>query len=67
MPRAITSCGATRLSERPSIVTSPAVSSISFEIARSSVVLPAPLGPITATDSPALTSRLTPNRAWNDP
>ena len=37
------------------------------EITRISVVLPAPLGPITPTASPALTSRLTPNSAWKVP
>ena len=43
---------------------SPLVASISLEMTRSSVVLPAPFGPITATASPALTSTLTSNSAW---
>src|SRR5258708_21098641 len=64
MPRATTSYGGTAFRLLSSRKTSPCVDSISLEIRRSSVVLPAPLGPITATDSPALTSRLTPDSAW---
>ena len=67
MPRPITSCAGSSFRRAPSIVISPALASISLEIARSNVVLPAPLGPSTATDSPARTSRLTSKRAWNDP
>ena len=37
------------------------------EMTRSSVVLPAPLAPITATASPALTFMVTPNSAWKPP
>jgi hypothetical protein len=37
------------------------------EITRIRVVLPAPLGPITPTASPALTSRVVPNSAWKVP
>ena len=33
----------------------------------SSVLLPAPLAPITATTSPALTVSETPNNAWKSP
>ena len=33
----------------------------------SSVLLPAPLAPITATTSPALTRSETPNSAWKSP
>jgi len=47
------------------MVISPAVASISRETTLSSVVLPAPFGPITATVSPALISRLKSNSAWN--
>ena len=39
----------------------------SFEITRSSVVLPAPFGPITATASPASTWSETSNSAWKVP
>ena len=46
---------------------SPRLGSISLEMTRSSVVLPAPFGPITATVSPACTSRLTSNSAWKLP
>ena len=45
----------------------PLVGRIRPEITRISVVLPAPFGPITPTASPGLTSRLTPNSAWNVP
>src|SRR5687768_11772338 len=37
------------------------------EIARMTVVLPAPFAPISATTSPSLTLRLTPCRAWIRP
>ena len=45
----------------------PAVGRIRPEITRIRVVLPAPLGPITATASPAFTSSETPNSAWKLP
>src|ERR1044071_1962625 len=67
MPRPTTSWGGTRFKDFFSKRISPAVGSMSFEIKRRSVVLPAPFGPITATDSPARTSRLTPNSAWKPP
>src|SRR6185295_6976493 len=67
MPRETTSCGAMRFNNSSLNRTFPFVGSINFEIKRSSVVLPAPFGPITATDSPARTSRLTPNSAWKPP
>ena len=51
----------------PSMAMAPARGRISPEITRISVVFPAPLGPITPTASPALTSRLTPNNAWKLP
>ena len=51
----------------PSIEIEPARGRIRPEITRIRVVLPAPLGPITPTASPALTSRLTPNSAWKVP
>ena len=51
----------------PSIEIAPARGRIRPEITRIRVVLPAPLGPITPTASPALTSRLTPNSAWKVP
>src|SRR6185503_10852303 len=67
MPRPTTSYAGRRAIEAPSKTTSPRVGSISLEMRRSSVVLPAPLGPITATDSPARTSRLTSKSAWKPP
>ena len=51
----------------PSIEIAPRAGRIRPEITRIRVVLPAPLGPITPTASPALTSRLTPNSAWKVP
>ena len=66
-PSSITRCAGTSLSEAPSRRISPALTSISLEITRKSVVLPAPFGPITATASPARTSSETPNRAWKVP
>jgi hypothetical protein len=54
-------------SERPSIVISPAVAGSRPEITRRSVVLPAPLAPMTATASPGSTRIETPNSAWKPP
>ena len=51
----------------PSMVMRPAVGASRPEMTRSSVVLPAPLAPITATASPALTFMETPNSAWKAP
>src|SRR2546423_5009638 len=64
MPRATPSCAGTLASERPSSLMSPLAGASSLEMTRSSVVLPAPFGPMTATDSPAFTSRLTSKSAW---
>ena len=60
-------CAGTSASDLSSMVMPPPFSGMTFEITRSSEVLPAPFGPITATASPARTSRLTPNRAWKVP
>jgi hypothetical protein len=60
-------CGGSEGMDVPSIVISPPVTGRSPEITRSSVVLPAPLAPITATASPAFTCMETPNRAWKAP
>jgi ABC-type branched-subunit amino acid transport system ATPase component len=38
-----------------------------FQVARSNVVLPAPLAPSTATASPGATSRSSPNSTWTRP
>ncbi len=57
-------CAGVATTSVPSIAIVPRVGRIRPEITRISVVLPAPLGPITPTASPALTSRLTPNSAW---
>jgi hypothetical protein len=54
-------CAGTSFRSRPSKRISPSVASISFEITRKSVVLPAPFGPITATASPERTSSETSN------
>ena len=45
----------------------PAVGRIRPEMTRISVVLPAPLGPMTATASPRRTSSDTSKRAWKVP
>ena len=60
-------CAGVATTSVPSIAMVPRVGRIRPEITRISVVLPAPLGPITPTASPALTSRLTPNSAWKLP
>ena len=60
-------CAGVASTSVPSIAIAPLVGRIRPEITRISVVLPAPLGPITPTASPALTSRLTPNNAWKVP
>ena len=46
------------------MVMAPAVGASRPEMTRSSVVLPAPLAPITPTASPASTRIDTPNSAW---
>ena len=51
----------------PSIVIRPAAGRMSPEMTRISVVLPAPLGPMTPTASPARTSSDTSNSAWKLP
>ncbi len=51
----------------PSNLIDPELSALSPETARSSVVLPAPLAPIMACTSPAVTLRLTPCSARNWP
>jgi hypothetical protein len=50
-------CAGVASTSVPCIVMEPLVGRIRPEITRISVVLPAPLGPITPTASPALTSR----------
>ena len=51
----------------PSIEMAPAVGRIMPDTTRMSVVLPAPLGPITATASPWRTCSETSKRAWKVP
>ena len=53
--------------DRPSIRISPDETGMSPEMTRISVVLPAPLGPMTPTASPAATSSETSNRARKEP
>src|SRR5215470_2779496 len=60
-------CGGTPTIERPSSVMAPAKAATSPDMTRISVVLPAPLGPITPTVSPAATSSDTPNSARKEP
>ena len=60
-------CAGVASTSWPSIAILPLTGRISPEITRISVVLPAPLGPITPTASPALTSRSMPNNAWKVP
>ena len=60
-------CSGVFSTSTPSIEIVPVRGRIRPEITRIRVVLPAPLGPITPTASPALTSRLTPNSAWKVP
>ena len=67
MPSSITWCAGTSFSARPSMWIAPPATSISLEITRKSVVLPAPFGPITATASPPWTSSETSNSAWKVP
>ncbi len=51
----------------PSMTIAPDVGRIRPEMTRISVVLPAPLGPMTATASPRPTSSETSNSAWKPP
>ncbi len=67
MPVSTIRCGAMVRSETPSIVISPAAAGSRPEMTRNSVVLPAPLAPITATASPARTVIETSNSAWKPP
>ena len=63
MPWATTSCAGRPASAAPSKVSVPARTGRIPEITRSSVVLPAPLGPTTATASPRSTRRRTSHSA----
>src|SRR3954468_7735540 len=67
MPRPTMACAGTPASEAPSKVSEPEVGSISFEMTRRSVVLPAPFGPMTPTASPARTSSVASNSAGKPP
>ncbi len=67
MPWATISYAGRPASSAPSSAMRPARGAMSPEIARSSVVLPAPLGPTTATASPWATRRLTSQSAVNAP
>ena len=60
-------CGGVASTSMPCMAIEPVRGRIRPEITRISVVLPAPLGPITPTASPALTSRSMPNSAWKLP
>src|SRR5262245_22681949 len=66
-PWATISCAGSPASEAPSKVSRPARAATRPEITRISVVLPAPLGPTTATASPAATRRSTSQSAVNWP
>ena len=67
MPVSMILCGGVSRSDVPSIVIAPAVAGSRPEMTRSSVVLPAPFEPITATASPAFTDIEMPNSAWKPP
>src|SRR3954463_4056889 len=67
MPWSQKRCGATSVSERPSIVSRPDWTRCTPDSALMRVVLPAPLGPTTTTSAPAFTSRLTPSTAGAAP
>src|SRR6202165_2324754 len=67
MPTPGRSAAAVSDSTRPSYSIRPPSSGTTPEIARNSVVLPAPLGPTIATNCPSPTSRLTPCSACNPP
>jgi hypothetical protein len=67
MPRATISCAGRPVSGLPSKSIAPARTGTRPEMTRISVVLPAPLGPTTATASPASTRRLTLQSAVNSP
>ena len=67
MPAARMRCAGRFCRARPSSATVPELGFSMPEMTRSSVVLPAPLGPITATASPASTSSEMPNSAANEP
>ncbi len=61
MPRAATSCGGAYVASRPSNTIAPASAGTTPAIAFSSVDLPAPLVPSSATISPSSISKFTPN------
>src|SRR5207237_584381 len=67
MPRAGRSAAAISESARPSYSMRPACNGTTPEIARNSVVLPAPLGPTIATNWPSATSMLTSCNACRPP
>jgi len=67
IPRATTSYAGRPVSGVPSNDSEPLRGAIMPEITRSSVVLPAPLGPTTATASRSATSRLTSHKAVKAP
>src|SRR5947209_8580719 len=67
MPLRGTSCAAQRARSKPSNAILPRLRGASPMIARNVVVLPTPLRPSSAADSPAFTSRLTPCRICSLP
>src|SRR4051794_17036795 len=67
MPRRASSCGRMRSSAVPSQLTVPASARTNPQITLNSVVLPAPLGPITPTTSPGPTVSETPSSAVRPP
>ena len=67
MPRLTTSNAGAPPIASPSNTMSPRRGAIMPAMLFSSVLLPAPLAPITATTSPALTLSETPNSAWKSP
>src|SRR5258705_7179681 len=67
MPLRGTSCGGQRERSNPSNSTMPRLRGLKPMVARSVVVLPTPLRPSSAADSPPFTSRLTPCRMCSLP
>jgi hypothetical protein len=66
-PRRAISCVGARVTSSPSNTTLPRRAGVRPRIARSVVVLPAPLGPSSATTSPAATPSETPNSTCVSP
>ena len=67
MPRRERACGGIAVTSDPPNSMRPLVGATSPVIKLNKVVLPAPLGPITANASPAATARLTSSTALSAP